>query len=74
MGIGVQSVIKRLPIMIAPIFGGMLIDGFGIVGGVRIGLVVSIFLSALTILVQRQLREESKEQTEPVQAELPLDT
>ena len=26
MGIGVQSVIKRLPIMIAPIFGGMLID------------------------------------------------
>src|SRR4029434_698862 len=25
MGVGVQSVIKRLPIMIAPIFGGMLI-------------------------------------------------
>src|SRR5258707_9230001 len=74
MGIGVQSVIKRLPIMIAPIFGGMLIDHFGIIPGVRIGLVVSIFLSALTILVQRQLREESKEQMEPVQAELPLDT
>jgi predicted MFS family arabinose efflux permease len=74
MGIGVQSVIKRLPIMIAPIFGGMLIDHFGIIPGVRIGLVVSIFLSALTILVQRQLREESKEEMEPVQAELPLDT
>jgi len=74
MGIGVQSVIKRLPIMIAPIFGGMLIDHFGIIPGVRIGLVVSIFLSALTILVQRQFREESKEQMEPVQAELPLDT
>jgi len=59
MGIGVQSVIKRLPIMIAPIFGGMLIDRFGIIGGVRIGLVVSIFLSALTILVQRQLRDDS---------------
>jgi MFS family permease len=60
--------------MIAPIFGGMLIDRFGIIGGVRIGLVVSIFLSGLTILVQRQLREESKEQKGPVQAELPLDT
>ena len=58
MGVGVQSVIKRLPIMIAPIFGGMLIDQFGIIPGVRIGLVVSIFLSALTILVQRQLRED----------------
>ena len=58
MGIGVQSVIKRLPIMIAPFFGGMLIDQFGIIGGVRIGLVISILLSGLTILLQRQLREE----------------
>jgi MFS family permease len=64
MGVGVQSVIKRLPIMIAPIFGGMLIDRFGIVNGVRIGLVVSVFLSAATILLQRQLREEPKEKIE----------
>ena len=60
MGVGVQAVIKRLPIMIAPIFGGMLIDRFGIIGGVRIALIISILLSALTILVQRQMREESK--------------
>jgi MFS family permease len=62
MGVGIQSVIKRLPIMIAPIFGGMLIDRFGIIGGVRIALLVSIFLSAITILVQRQLREEPKQE------------
>ena len=61
MGIGVQAVIKRLPIMIAPIFGGMLIDHFGIIPGVRIALIVSIFLSALTFLVQRQFREDSNE-------------
>jgi MFS family permease len=58
MGIGVQSVIKRLPIMIAPIFGGMLIDHFGIIPGVRIALIISIFLSAVTILVQRQLPKD----------------
>ncbi len=45
MGIGVQSVIKRLPIMIAPFFGGMLIDRFGVIGGVRIALIISIVLS-----------------------------
>src|SRR5438445_7630790 len=62
MGVGIQSVIKRLPIMIAPVFGGMLIDRFGIIGGVRIALLISIFLSALTILVQRQLRDEPKQE------------
>src|SRR5215469_9691137 len=58
MGIGVQSVIKRLPIMIAPFFGGLLIDRFGVIGGVRIALIISIVLSGLTILVQRQWREQ----------------
>src|SRR5512133_3108355 len=63
MGVGVQAVIKRLPIMIAPIFGGMLIDHFGIIPGVRIAFIVSIFLSALTIFVQRQFREDSIDQS-----------
>src|SRR5216110_3639239 len=60
MGIGVQSVIKRLPIMIAPVFGGMLIDRFGVISGVRIALVISILLSAATMFVLRPLREEPK--------------
>src|SRR5215472_4422010 len=59
MGVGVQMVIKRLPIMIAPIFGGILIDRFGIINGVRIALTISIFLSLVTIFVQWQLRDES---------------
>ncbi len=58
MGVGLQSVIKRLPIMVAPLLGGILIDRFGIIDGVRIGLIVSILLSGATILVQRRLREE----------------
>lgn len=62
MGVGVQSVIKRLPIMIAPILGGMLIDRFGTIGGIRLALLISISLSALTILVQRQFREDSNDE------------
>src|ERR1700736_4002668 len=62
MGIGVQSVIKRLPIMIAPFFGGILIDHFGVIVGVRIALLISILLSAATIFVQWQLREEPKDE------------
>src|SRR6202035_3483202 len=56
MGIGIQSVIRRVPIMIAPIFGGMLIDHYGMITGVRIGLTMSILFSTATIFAQRQLR------------------
>jgi MFS family permease len=58
MGVGVQATIKRLPIIVAPFLGGVLIDRFGIVTGVRIGLVVSIVLSGATILMQCRLSEE----------------
>ena len=58
MGIGVQSVIKRLPIMVAPFFGGILIDQFGVIGGVRIALIVSIVLSGATIFIQREIRDD----------------
>src|SRR3954471_18398441 len=66
MGVGVQSVIKRVPIMIAPIVGGYLIDHFGVVNGVRIGLTVSIALSAATLLVQLQLRETGAAEPAPI--------
>src|SRR5947209_76117 len=61
MGIGVQAIIKRIPIMIAPIFGGILIDRFGVIDGVRIGLAVSILLSGATIFVQRRLQDEAQQ-------------
>ncbi len=67
MGVGIQSVIRRLPIMIAPILGGMLIDYFGVVPGVRIALIISILLSAGTIFVQRQLREEPTKAVAPTE-------
>jgi MFS family permease len=72
MGVGVQSVIKRLPIMIAPVLGGMLIDRFGIIGGVRVALIISIFLSSATILVQRRLHEEPRAEMPPLQGESEL--
>ena len=64
MGIGVQMVIKRVPIMIAPVIGGILIDHFGVVPGVRIALIISIVLSGVTFIALRELREERKEGAE----------
>src|SRR5437016_11802040 len=50
MGIGVQMVIKRVPIMVAPLMGGILIDRFGVIPGVRVALIISILLAGATFI------------------------
>ncbi|OAI43250.1 hypothetical protein AYO41_02365 [Verrucomicrobia bacterium SCGC AG-212-E04] len=57
MGIGVQSVIRRLPIIIGPVVGGVLIDRFGVVAGVRLGLLISIVAGVAALCVQHRIRE-----------------
>src|SRR5207244_1470682 len=56
MGIGVQMVIKRVPIMVAPLMGGILIDRFGVIPGVRVALIISILLTGATFIALRELR------------------
>jgi MFS family permease len=56
MGFSVQSILRRVPIVIAPVLGGLLIASRGIIGGVRTGLTLSIFLALLTLVIVSQLR------------------
>ncbi len=58
MGIGVQSLIRRLPIIAGPVAGGILLDAFGVIEGVRIGVAASLALGGAALLVQGRLREE----------------
>jgi MFS family permease len=51
MGFTVQSILKRVPIMIAPVIGGSLIVGMGVIGGIRFGLVITLVLAALTAFI-----------------------
>jgi len=55
MGFTVQSVLKRVPTMISPAIGGILIARFGLLSGIRIALVVTIVLALISILGQRRL-------------------
>src|SRR5678810_444 len=48
MGFTLQSILERVPIVIAPIIGGMLIASWGIVKGVQAGLVIALVLAAVT--------------------------
>src|SRR5688572_8098376 len=52
MGIGVQSMVRRVPMMLGPLIGGWLVTKFGWGDGVKYALVLCIVLSGLTMLFQ----------------------
>jgi MFS family permease len=53
MGFSVQSILKRVPIVIAPIIGGVIITRRGVVSGVHVGLIVTLAIASLTGLLIR---------------------
>jgi MFS family permease len=55
MGFSVQSILKRVPSVIAPLIGGWLIARRGIVTGVHIGLIATLAIAAATALLIRTI-------------------
>jgi len=51
MGFSIQSILKRVPIVIAPLVGGLIITSRGIVSGVRIGLIVTLVIALMTAVL-----------------------
>ena len=56
MGFTVQSILRRIPIVVAPTVGGIAIARIGLQSGVRLGLTVSILLSVVTLAVTWRIR------------------
>jgi MFS family permease len=52
MGVGMQSLVRRVPMMIGPLVGGWLITRFGWAQGIRFALLGCIALSAATAVFQ----------------------
>ena len=52
MGVGVQSMIRRVPMMLGPLLGGWLLTRFGWTNGVRYALALCIGMSLLTLAFQ----------------------
>lgn len=55
MGFTVQSILKRVPIIIAPMIGGALIVALGTIRGIRTGLLITLLLAAITLLLILQI-------------------
>lgn len=77
MGFTVQSVLKRVPIVIAPVLGGLAVAHFGIRNGVRLGLAASVVIALATLAVARRVqvpivRDESRVTMRHVWASFPM--
>ena len=64
MGFGVQSILKRVPIIIAPSIGGLLIASFGFTYGIQAGLIITIILAIIAITIVMKFYHEEN-QTQP---------
>ena len=56
MGFTLQSILKRVPIVIAPLAGGVLIASLGVVKGVHVALLITLVLAFVTILLVSRIR------------------
>lgn len=65
MGFTLQSILKRVPIVIAPIIGGILIAKLGIFRGVHTGLLITLALAAaaVSLLLSVNIRVQTPELT-----------
>jgi MFS family permease len=55
MGFTVQSMLKRVPMTLAPLVGGILIASMGVLAGVRAGLAITLGLAAIAVAVVRAI-------------------
>lgn len=55
LGFTVQSILRRVPIAIAPTLGGLAIAAWGVRSGIQAGLAITVALAALTLVAVRRV-------------------
>ncbi|HXD34867.1 MAG TPA: MFS transporter [Pyrinomonadaceae bacterium] len=61
MGFTLQSILKRVPIVIAPIIGGALLASMGLRKGVHAGLIITLVLAAVTFALVLRIKAYQSE-------------
>ena len=53
MGVSLHSLVRRIPMALGPIIGGVLIDRFGITDGIRISFALAFILGIISTIIQQ---------------------
>lgn len=63
MGVSMHSLVRRIPMALGPLFGGFIIQIYGVVVGSRIAFFVALIFAALAIVAIHYFVEETSERT-----------
>jgi len=71
MGVSMHSLVRRIPMALGPILGGIFIDVWGVVVGIRLAFVVALAMAVLAAVFQQLLiaDDHKKEESEKSTAE-----
>jgi MFS family permease len=64
MGVSMHSLVRRIPMAVGPVLGGILIDRYGVVTGVRLAFAVAAVLAVAALVLQQRLIHEGTRGTE----------
>ena len=53
MGVSLHSLVRRIPMALGPVIGGLLIDRFGVTDGIRISFVLAFILGVISTIIQQ---------------------
>lgn len=68
MGVSLHSLVRRVPMALGPLIGGVLIDRYGIESGIRISFIVAFLLGIISTFIQQFTLKADKPQEESFSA------
>jgi len=63
MGVTMHSLVRRFPMALGPILGGLCIGAWGVANGIRVAFCVALVLAIIAILLQQKLIQDDAKST-----------
>jgi len=67
MGVSMHSLVRRIPMALGPVLGGLVITHFGTKDGVRLAFVAALVLAAVALGLQQRLIREPTQERKPAE-------
>jgi len=64
LGVSIHSLVRRIPMAIGPVIGGLLIASYGLTQGITIAFTIAFIFSAISLIVQWKLMKDTGKSAE----------